>query len=164
MNLQAKLSLMPGWTTDIVINAPSETVWQQVTYFASNQAWNPLVLQAQGDLKVGGESSLHEDLAKFAEYWLRARFLNVNSPQSFVWEGHWLAPFLFKVRQKFTFEAISKDQTRLTLQHKHSGLFVPYLALRGVYSVSHKGHLNFNQALKEYCESLSTNQHKRLEN
>ncbi|MEM8675609.1 MAG: SRPBCC domain-containing protein [Cyanobacteria bacterium P01_G01_bin.67] len=152
MHTKQKLSLMPGWTTEILINAPQAKVWQKVTDFANYKNWNPFVLDAKADFEEGRKINFLEDLQQFGQHWLSAKFLAIEAPCSFIWEGYLGVPFLFKVRHTFTLEALSNHQTRFRQQHENSGLLVPYLALRGIYVVSHQGYLNFDRALKQACE------------
>lgn len=154
MSLKQKLALTPGWTVDILINVPQQQVWKQVTDFASYSAWNPFVLEAQADFEVGKTIRFLEDLKQFGRHWLTAQFLTIDPPHSFVWQGHFAAPFLFTVRHTFTLEAIGDYQTRFTQRHQNFGLLIPYLAWRGVYVISHQGYLAFNQSLKERCETI----------
>jgi hypothetical protein len=153
--LKQKLSLMPGWAVETLIDAPQDSVWQQVTDFASYSAWNPFVLEATATFEVGKTIRFLEDLQQFGQHWINAQFVSIDPPHSFVWQGHIGAPFLFTVRHTFTVDAIGDRQTRFTQRHENSGLLIPYLALRGVYVVSHQGYLAFNQALKERCEATS---------
>ncbi len=67
----------------------------------------------------------------------------------------WLSwTIIFTVCHTFIFETIGEHQTRFTQTHENSGLLIPYLAWRGVYCVSHQGYLDYNQALKERCETM----------
>ncbi|HLP91723.1 MAG TPA: SRPBCC domain-containing protein [Nostocaceae cyanobacterium] len=156
-SIKQKMSLMKGWKAETVINAPQQLVWEQVTNFEAYSDWNPFVIKAYADFKIGAKISFLEDLQKFGQHWLNAQFLSIDPPYSFVWQGHFAATFLFTVRHSFIFEAINEYQTRFTQVHENSGLLIPYLAWRGVYVVSHQGYLNYNQALKERCEDIVAN-------
>lgn len=153
-SLQQKMSLMKGWTTEIVINAPQQLVWNQVTNFEAYSEWNPFMIEAHTKFEVGATIRFLEDLKQFGQHWLNARFLSIEPFNSFVWRGHFGASFLFSVRHSFIFEAISDRQTRFTQKHENSGLLIPYLAWRGVYHVSYQGYLDYDRALKEQCESI----------
>ncbi|MEM7759820.1 MAG: SRPBCC domain-containing protein [Cyanobacteria bacterium P01_A01_bin.40] len=104
---QQKLSLMPGWTTEIVINAPQARVWHRATDFANYQNWNPFIVNAKANFEEGGKIYFSEDLQQFGQHWLSAKFLAIEAPYSFIWEGYLGVPFLFKVRHTFTLEALS---------------------------------------------------------
>jgi hypothetical protein len=151
--LSQKLALIPGWTVDIVIQAPVQPVWDIVSDFDAYRHWNPFVLKASAEFRVGGKIHFLEDLERFGQHWLNAKFLSIDAPNSFVWQGYFGASFLFAVRHSFIFEAINEHETHFTQVHENSGLLIPYLALRGVYYVSRQGYINYNQALKERCES-----------
>ncbi|WP_293095375.1 SRPBCC domain-containing protein [Moorena sp. SIOASIH] len=151
--IRQRMSLMPGWTTEIVICAPQKFVWEQVTDFEAYSDWNPFVLQAYAQFEAEGTICFKENLKQFGQHWIKAQFLSIDLPNSFVWQGHFGTPFLFSVRHSFMFESINEHQTRFTQVHKNSGLLIPYLAWRGVYCISYQGYLNYNQALKERCES-----------
>lgn len=154
-NLQQRMSLIKGWTTEVVIQAPRQLVWEQVTNFEAYSDWNPFVLEAHAEFEVGATIRFLEDLKQFGKHWIKAQFLSIDPPNSFIWQGHFGAPFLFTVRHPFIFEAISEYQTRFTQGHQNSGLLIPYLAWRGVYWISHQGYLDYNQALKQRCENLA---------
>ena len=153
-SIQQRISLMKGWTTDIVIQAPQRLLWEQVTNFGAYSDWNPFMLKADAKFEVGGMVHFLEDLKQFGQYWIKAQFLSIEPPNSFIWQGHFGAPFLFTVRHSFIFETVGEHQTRFTQGHQNSGLLIPYLAWRGVYCVSHQGYLDYNQALKERCEAI----------
>ena len=146
---------MKGWTAEVLINAPRQLVWEQVTDFSAHAEWNPFVREAHAEFAVGKKIRFLEDLKQFNQHWIEAKFLSINPPNAFVWKGHLGAPFLFSVRHSFIFEAVSDRQTRFSQVHENSGLLIPYLAWRGVYCVSHQGYLDYNRALKERCESAA---------
>ncbi|NER78469.1 MAG: SRPBCC domain-containing protein [Leptolyngbya sp. SIO1D8] len=153
-SIRQRMSLIKGWTTEVVIHAPQQLVWDQVTDFAAYSDWNPFVLEAYADFKVGATIRFFEDLKQFGQHWINAQFLSIDPPNRFVWQGHFGAPFLFTVRHSFIFEAISEQQTRFIQGHKNSGLLIPYLAWRGIYCVSYQGYLDYNQTLKDRCENM----------
>ncbi|MEM9119050.1 MAG: SRPBCC domain-containing protein [Cyanobacteria bacterium P01_F01_bin.56] len=147
-----RLALMKGWTTEVVIDAPRSHVWEQVTNFTIYSDWNPFVLEAHADFATGKTIHFLEDLKQFGQHWITAEFLAIEPPQSFMWQGHFAAPSLFTVRHGFEFIAVGEHQTRFRQTHQNSGLWVPLLALRGVYVISHQGYREFDQALKQRCE------------
>ncbi len=61
-SIQQKMSLMKGWTTEVVINAPRQLVWDQVTNFEAYSDWNPFMLQAHARFEVGATIRFFEDL------------------------------------------------------------------------------------------------------
>ncbi len=149
-----KMSLVKGWSAEVLINASQKIVWEQVTDFAAYSDWNPFVLEAHAEFKVGRTIRFLEDLKRFGQHWLEAEFLSIDPPNAFVWKGHLGASFLFSVRHAFRFEALGDSQTRFVQVHENFGLLIPYLAWRDVYVVSHQRYLDCNQALKERCESF----------
>lgn len=152
-SLQEKMALMKGWSTSVEIEAPQQTVWNKVTDFTSYSKWNPFVVEAHAQFEIGEAVQFLEDLKQFGKHWITAEFLEIDPYHSFIWKGHFAAPFLFTVRHSFVFEAIDQNLTRFSQIHENSGLLIPFLALRGVYCVTHQGYLNFDQALKGQCEA-----------
>lgn len=144
---------MKGWTAEVLIGAPQQLVWEQMTDFKDYPQWNPFVREAHAEFAIGKKIRFLEDMKQFGQHWLEAKFLLIEPHQRIVWKGHFGAPFLFAVRHSFIFEAVSKHQTRFTQIHENSGWLIPYLAWRGVYCASYQGYLDYNQALKERCES-----------
>uniref|UniRef100_B8HZN9 SRPBCC domain-containing protein n=1 Tax=Cyanothece sp. (strain PCC 7425 / ATCC 29141) TaxID=395961 RepID=B8HZN9_CYAP4 len=151
MTLRQKLSLLSGWSTEILIDAPQQLVWERITDFERYSEWNPFMLEAHAQFKVGSTIRFLEDLKQFGQHWLTAKFLAIAPPNEFIWQGHVGAPFLFSVRHTFCLETVSDTVTRFIQKHENFGVLVPYLALRGVYLVSYQGYLAYNQALKERC-------------
>ncbi|HBB34846.1 MAG TPA: SRPBCC domain-containing protein [Cyanobacteria bacterium UBA8803] len=151
MTLRRRLSLLHGWSTEILIDAPQQIVWERVTDFDRYSEWNPFVLEAYAQFQVGSTIHFLEDLQQFGQHWLTAKFLAIAPPNEFIWQGHLGTPFLFSVRHTFRLEAISDTATRFIQTHENFGILVPFLALRGVYLVSYQGYLAYNQALKELC-------------
>lgn len=153
-SLQQRMALMNGWTTEVVIEAPRQRVWEQVTRFEAYPEWNPFVLEAHAQFAVGKSIQFLEDLSQFGQHWITAQFLEIESPRCFVWQGHFAAPILFTVRHTFKFEAIDDRHSRFSQIHENSGLLIPFLAWRGIYCVSRQGYLDFDQALKARCEKF----------
>ncbi|MEM0981106.1 MAG: SRPBCC domain-containing protein [Cyanobacteria bacterium P01_H01_bin.58] len=154
--LQQRLALMPGWSTEVVIDVPPERVWEQVTHFEGYSEWNPFVIEAQAEFAIGKQIRFLEDLKQFGQHWITAEFLEINPQHSFVWQGYFLAPYLFTVRHYFAIKALSEQQTQFRQIHQNSGLLIPFLALRGIYCISQQRYHDFDQALKARCETLSS--------
>ena len=95
-SIQQRMSLMKGWTTDIVIHAPRQVVWEQVTNFGAYSDWNPFVLKADAKFEVGGIIHFLEDLKQFGQYWLKAQFLFIDPPNSLYLAGaFWNAVYFY---------------------------------------------------------------------
>ncbi|NJM70835.1 MAG: hypothetical protein HC862_11730 [Scytonema sp. RU_4_4] len=52
-SIRQRMSLMKGWTTEVVIDAPRQLVWEQVTDFEAYSDWNPFMLEAHAEFEVG---------------------------------------------------------------------------------------------------------------
>ena len=152
-SIRQRMALMNGWTVDVIIDAPQQAVWKQVTDFESYSEWNPFVREAHANFVVGGRIQFLEDLKQFGRHWLEAEFLSIQPYNRFVWKGYFGSPFLFTVRHSFLLEATEAGQTRFSQIHENSGLLIPLLAARGVYQVSYQRYLDFNHALKNRCEN-----------
>lgn len=126
---------------------------EQATNFEAYSEWNPLIREAHAEFAVGKQIRFLEDFKQFGQHWLDAKFLSID-PNSFVWRGHFAAPFLFAVRHSFIFEAVGENQTWFAQIHENSGLLIPFLAWRGIYCVSHQRYLDCNQAFKKRCERI----------
>ena len=78
---------------------------EQVTRFESYSEWNPFVLEAHTEFNVGANIHFLEDLKKFGQHWIDAKFMTIEPPNFFVWHGYFGALFLFAVRHSsFIFE------------------------------------------------------------
>ena len=149
-------SLLQGWVTEIFINAPKQFVWNKLVDFESYKDWNPFILEARAEFKVGSKIHFLEDLQEFGQHWITAKFLLIQEPDEFVWQGNVFASFLFKVRHGFKLESINEKQTHFIHSHHHTGLLIPYLAHRGVFQRSREQYIQYNEALKKFCERSSS--------
>jgi hypothetical protein len=145
-------SLLAGWVTEIIINAPQKLVWDKLVDFEAYKDWNPFVREAIAEFQVGSKIHFLEDLQEFGQHWITAKFIFIQAPDEFVWQGNVFADFLFKVRHGFKLESINEQQTSFIHSHQHTGLLLPYLDSRGVFQRSREGYIQYNEALKILCE------------
>lgn len=145
-------SLLDGWVTEIIINAPKQYVWDRLVNFEAYKDWNPFILEASAEFKVGSKIRFLENLQEFGQHWITAKFLLIQEPDEFVWQGNVFGDFLFKVRHGFQLESINEKQTHFIHSHQHTGLLLPYLDRRGVFQRSREGYVQYNEALKKFCE------------
>lgn len=138
--------------TEIIINAPKQLVWDRLVDFEAYKDWNPFVLEASAELQVGSKIRFLEDLQEFGQHWITTKFLLIQEPEEFLWQGNVIADFLFKVRHGFKLESINEKQTRFIHGHRHTGLLLLYLARRGVFQRSREGYIRYNKALKTLCD------------
>lgn len=150
-------SLLEGWVTEILINAPKQFIWDKLVDFESYKDWNPFILEARAEFKVGSKIHFLEDLQEFGQHWITAKFVLIQEPDEFVWQGNVFAGFLFKVRHGFKLESINAKQTRFIHSHRHTGLLLPYLDYRGVFQRSREQYIQYNEALKKRCEGIYYN-------
>lgn len=145
-------SLLEGWVTEIIINASKQFVWNKLVDFEAYKDWNPFILEASAEFKVGSKILFLEDLQEFGKHWITAKFLLIQEPDEFFWQENVFPGFLFKVRHGFNLESINEKQTRFIHSHRHTVLLLPYLDRRGVFQRSREGYIRCNEALKKFCE------------
>lgn len=136
--------------TEIVINAPIETVWDALVRFDRYASWNPFIVYASGEAVVGSMLDIKIKRLGKKEQPYKVKILELEPLKRFRWLGHFVVPGLCDGDHYFEPQVLSPTQTLLVHREDFSGLFVPW--------VLKNFDLNFialNEALKRYVEAGS---------
>ena len=81
-------------TTEIEIHAPTDRVWRILTDLKQFAAWNPLITQAEGDIKEGARLRVHMKLPGRTAMTskLTVVVVHVAAERELRWLGHVLHP------------------------------------------------------------------------
>ena len=140
-------------TSEIVIDAPSETVWHVLVDFASYKDWNPVEIDAKGEATVGTVLEHTSKLPGRKPMTFRPTIIEASRPRALAWKGKVFLPGLFDVRHHFEIEPMSSERCRLRQFERFSGLLVPLM--RGTLRDTHAAFELANAAIKERAESLT---------
>jgi hypothetical protein len=140
-------------TSEILIDAPSETVWQVLVDFASYKDWNPVEIEAKGEATVGAVLEHTSKLPGRKPMTFRPTIIEASRPRALAWKGKVFVPGLFDVRHHFQIEPRGAEQCRLQQFEHFSGLLVPLMG--GVLCDTQAAFELANVAIKERAESLT---------
>jgi hypothetical protein len=135
--------------TEIEIDAPAERVFELLTDFARYPAWNPLVPEASGELRVGGR--IHIRVVAGREMRFHPVVVAFEPPRRLAWRGVIVNRLLFSGEHGFSIEPLGPERVRLVHGEVYTGLLVPFLA--GTLNRDARSAFeNFNRVLKEHAE------------
>ncbi len=140
-------------SSEIVIAAPSEVVWDVLVDFASYAEWNPIEIQARGEPVLGGVLEHTAQLPGRKPVTFRATIVEVVPSRALAWKGKLWLPGLFDVSHHFEIEPLADDQSRLRQFERFSGVLVPFM--RGVLRDTQAAFDLANQAIKQRAESVA---------
>jgi hypothetical protein len=109
------------------IDAPAEQVWRVVTDFARYPEWNPFIVRAAGEQRVGGRLELTITAPDVRAVTFRPIVLDLEPGRLMRWKGKLWIPGLFDGRHSLTVEPLDDDRSRFTTHEEVSGILVPVL-------------------------------------
>ena len=133
----------------IEVDAPPATVWGTLTDLASFPSWNPFMIRAHGELRVGARLAVTIQPPGRQPISIRPKLLAVEPERELRWLGRFLIPGLFDGEHSFRLEA-ADGGTRLTQSERFSGLLVtPFMRM---LERTEAGFQQMNIALKTRVE------------
>ena len=117
-------------STDIVIDAPKERIWELLTDFEGYANWNPFIYKMSGKLKKGSMVNFKVN-AKGRNLFFVAKIRTYDENKALSWGGPEidLVSKIVNADHYFEIEEISENQCRLLHGERFSGL-LPKLAWR----------------------------------
>ena len=109
------------------IDAPAEQVWRVVTDFPRYPEWNPFIVRASGDQRVGGRLELTITAPDVRAVTFRPRVVDLEPGRLIRWKGRLWIPGLFDGRHSLTVEPLDDARSRFTTHEDVSGILVPVL-------------------------------------
>jgi hypothetical protein len=140
-------------SSEIVIGAPSEIVWDVLVDFASYPEWNPIEIEARGKAEVGAVLEHTAQLPGRKPMTFRAKIIEASPSRALAWRGRIWVPGLFDVSHHFAIEPLAGDDSRLRQFERFSGVLVPFM--RGVLRDTQAAFEIANQAIKQRAESVA---------
>ena len=137
------------------IAAPPERIWQQLTDFAGFPTWNPFILRASGDIRVGNRIEIRLQLGKSARTF-RPTLSRVEPNRELRWLAQIGPKGVFDVERIFQIEPLGNGVTRFAQSEICTGLLEPVLFIGGKLErdIVH-GYDVFAHAIKERVERPS---------
>ena len=144
---------MKNIETTIVIDAPVEKVWQELTQHQSYPDWNPFIKSISGFGQVGEtiQVTIQPEDGKAMQF--TPKVLVNKQNQEFRWKGKLFMKGLFDGEHYFKLEVMSKNQTCFIHGEIFQGLLSGIL-LKQIGESTLKGFQSMNKALKKRVEGL----------
>jgi len=137
--------------TEIEIDAPADRVWQVLADFGRFPEWNPFIVRASGELRVGARLEVHIQPAGSGGMTLRPLVLEATANRELRWRGQLLIPGLFTGEHAFVLEPLGA-RTRFVHREHFTGVLVPLLS-RVLDGATRRGFEAMNEALKKRAEA-----------
>lgn len=109
------------------IDAPPEKVWAVLTDFGSYPEWNPFVVQASGELKVGERLNVTLQVPDMKPVSFKPRLLDVEPGRLIRWKGVTWLPGLFDGRHTLSVEPLPDGRSRFRTHEDVTGILLPFL-------------------------------------
>lgn len=135
----------------IEIDAPAERVWRIVGDFAGYRDWNPFIIRAAGEARVGARLDVTIAAPGMKPVSLRPRVLDLEPGRLVRWKGEFKLPGLFDGRHALIVEPLDGERSRFTTHEDVSGILLPFTGK--VMKASQKGFELMAQALKKRAEA-----------
>ena len=138
-------------TTAIEIRAPAARVWEALTDFPHYPHWNPFILAANGQLRVGAKIRMHIRLHDGLRIIIRPTILKVEPEIELCWLGRLLVRGLVDGEHHLMIVPMDSGSVRFLQREVYRGLLVPVLWHR-LQKDARSGFEAMNRALKRLLE------------
>ncbi len=141
---------MKHLATEIIINAPIETVWDELMDFKSYPEWNPFVISIKGRKMAGKNLQIVLKTLKGKEMHFEPVVIKCKTYDEFRWRGKFGIRGIFDGEHYFVLEALGTHQTVLMHGEFFSGLLVGIMG--NLLKDTKESFIQMNKALKARCE------------
>jgi hypothetical protein len=136
-------------STDVIINAPINKVWVELTDFNKYPDWNPFIRKVSGDIKKGNNIQVTFQIQGSNPIVFTPEIKLYEANNIFQWEGRLLIPGIFTGRHTFQLIKIDPNKTKLIQKENFNGILVPFFDLDSTL----KGFKLMNKELKNRIEN-----------
>lgn len=133
------------------IDAPAERVWQVVGDFGRYSDWNPFIVRAAGEPRVGERLDITIAAPGMKPVSFRPRVLDVVPGRLIRWKGEFKLPGLFDGRHALIVDPLDGGRSRFTTHEDVTGILLPFVGR--VMTASQQGFELMARAVKERAEA-----------
>ncbi|MEO6812294.1 MAG: SRPBCC domain-containing protein [Ginsengibacter sp.] len=137
-------------STEILINASKEKVWNILTDFGNYKYWNPFMINSSGQAVVGTKL-VNTMKNKDKQMKFKPTILSVKQYEYFDWLGSLYFKGLFDGHHFFKLEDWGNGQMKLIQGEYFSGI-LSGMILKSIGEDTKNNFVKMNNALKEYAE------------
>ena len=142
---------MKSLHAEVEIDAPAERVWQIVSDFGRYADWNPFIVRAMGEPRVGERLAISIAAPGMKPVSFRPRVLDIEPERLIRWKGELKLPGLFDRRHALIVDPLGDGRSRFTTHEDVSGILLPFAGK--VMTASQRGFELMARALKERAEA-----------
>lgn len=137
--------------SQIVIDAPRETVWNILTDFDRFPEWNPFITKVSGRIEVNARLTVTMHPPGGRRTTFEPSVLKVEPNATLQWLGHLGISGLFDGQHTFELKSLGDDRTLFVQREQFGGMLLPFLT-RMLGNETTRGFNEMNQALKRRAE------------
>jgi hypothetical protein len=138
-------------STDVVIHAPADRVWAELTDTGNYPEWNPFIRNISGDLKKGDTIRVTFHTKGSDPVVFTPTVIERREMEMLQWEGRLLMPGIFTGRHTFQLVQIGPGSTKLIQKEDFNGILVPFFN----FDSTVEGFTLMNGELKKRIEASS---------
>jgi hypothetical protein len=137
-------------TTEIIINASKEKVWNILTDFGNYKNWNPFMISSEGKA-IPGARLVNVMKNKETLHTFKPVVLNAEENKYLDWLGSLLFKGVFDGHHYFKIEDLGNGQVKLTQGESFSGI-LSGMIMRSIGEDTRLNFVKMNNALKQMAE------------
>lgn len=142
-------------TTEIVIDAPPQTVWDVLLDMPNYSAWSTMLHYESGTPRLGETVTLRLTPPEGAAYSFSPEIITLDAPQKFAWVGRTGFAGVFDGTHVFDLHSLDGGgRTRLVNREDYTGLLSPIIRRLGILKDVEPGFKQMNQEIKQRAENL----------
>lgn len=138
----------------IIINAPSQQVWQVLLDFEHYQEWNSLLQYLEGQPELGQKLKLRITIPNGISYIFQPTVTQYQENKVFAWKAITGIPGIFDGEHFFELQEIHDRTTKFTNRENFRGLVTPIVKKLSLLRDAEPGFKMMNQELKQRVEQL----------
>jgi hypothetical protein len=135
----------------VEIDAPPERVWQIVGDFGRYADWNPFIVRAAGEPRVGERLDITIAAPGLKPVSFRPLVMDLEPGRLIRWKGEFKLPGLFDGRHTLIVDPLDGGRSRFTTHEDVTGILLPFAGK--VMSASQQGFELMAHAVKERAEA-----------
>ncbi|MCU0822225.1 MAG: SRPBCC domain-containing protein [Spirochaetes bacterium] len=136
-------------TTEIVIDASAEKVWNELTDFNSYPEWNPFIRKVTGEIKPGNQIEVTFQIGEEKPMVFTPVIKQIEKNRLLQWEGKLFLPGIFTGKHTVELIVLEPNKTKLAQSEDFYGIIVPFFN----FDSTVRGFESMNRAFKERAET-----------
>jgi hypothetical protein len=148
---------MKQLTTEMLINAPAEKVWEVLADFQKYPEWNPLIKSFEGEIREGERFKVTIQPPGAKPMTFKPTCLKFTENRELRWKGHLFFRGLFDGEHIFELSPAGAGKTKFVQRENFEGILVPVM-WKSLEPKTKNGFEMMNVKLKEMAESLQKSQ------